>query len=94
MKHRLQRDIYGNEILGTREHCSINPLHRSTISASSSLSAIPPNPSYTSASPSHILHSNQTNRRQTIDIHSPVLTQPDEDQLTLYLDDTIESTRL
>lgn len=92
MKHRLQRDIYGNEHLSMREHCSTTPLHRSTISSSSSLSAIPPNPSYSSASP---LHPNTANRRQTIDIHSrSVLPQADEDHLTLYLDDSIESTRL
>ena len=103
IKHRLQSDIYGNETLGLREHFPTVPLHRSTIPISSSLSAIASHPAVnsssstfnTSSSPSHPhYHSNQANRRQTIDIHSPLLNQSDDDQLVLYLDDSIESTRL
>lgn len=105
IKHRLQCDIYGTETIGgMRERFPSTPLHRVTIPISTSLSSIASHPAtnsssssfHTSSSPLHSHHSNQANRRQTIDIHSPLISQPDDadDQLVLYLDDTIESTRL
>jgi len=76
--------------------------HRSTITSSASLSAIAPHhqmPMTSSTftpitSPSNVITSNQSFRRQTINSNSPIISQPNDEDLMPYINQTTESTRL
>ena len=98
IKHRLQSDIYGHDYVRTREHTAST--HRSTIAASTSLAAIPHRHHHQSestssilTSSSNILSSGQSSRRQTINSNSPIVSQPADDELASYINQTTESTR-
>jgi len=47
----------------------------------------------TSTSPSNPITSNQPPRRQTINSNTPLISQPADDELMAYINQTTESTR-
>ncbi|CAF4178785.1 unnamed protein product [Rotaria sp. Silwood2] len=101
IKFRLQRDMYDTERIVVRDNASPK-LYRPTMTSSASLSAISdhhqiPITSSTFtplASPSNVVASNQSSRRQTINTTNMRTNGPDHEELMSYINQTTESTRL
>ncbi|CAF1016252.1 unnamed protein product [Rotaria sp. Silwood1] len=102
IKFRLQRDICNTEYLVLNDDKTSPKLFRPTITSSASLSAISdhhqiPMTSSTFTiltSPSNVMTSNQSNRRQTIDNTNIRTNRPNHEELMCYINQTTESTRL